>query len=306
MYSRARKPQTAVVVGAGMVGLSTAWHLQEHGIEVTVVDRSGVAAGASWGNAGWLTPGMAMPLADPTLWSYAPKALLDATAPLHIPARLDVRLWMFLARFGLHATSRAWKRTMDALTPIDRIALDAFDELTSNGVDSWTRSGPFIVGFENEQESKPFIHEIQQVERAGQSVPLRPLENPRLKVPQLSAGVSTVLEMEGQRFIEPGPFVEALADAVRARGASIISGGQLRARPTVRRRRGPGHRRVAAEAGQAARGADADPGRPRVLVQRRDRGAGRVPDLLPGPPRRVHPVPGAAADRRHHGVPRAG
>ena len=228
MYSRARKPQTAVVVGAGMVGLSTAWHLQEYGIEVTVVDRSGVAAGASWGNAGWLTPGMAMPLADPTLWSYAPKALLDATAPLHIPARLDVRLWMFLARFGLHATSRAWKRTMDALTPIDGIALDAFDELTSNGVDSWTRSGPFIVGFENEQESKPFIHEIQQVERAGQSVPLRPLENPRLKVPQLSAGVSTVLEMEGQRFIEPGPFVEALADAVRARGASIISGADVR------------------------------------------------------------------------------
>ncbi|EMY34258.1 D-amino acid dehydrogenase (deaminating) [Arthrobacter crystallopoietes BAB-32] len=228
MYSRARKPQTAVVVGAGMVGLSTAWHLQEQGIDVTVVDRSGVAAGASWGNAGWLTPGMAMPLAEPTLWTYAAKSLLDPTAPLHIPARLDVRLWTFLARFGLHATSKAWKRTMDALTPIDRMALEAFDELTGNGVESWTRKGPFIVGFESESESKPFIHEIEQVEKAGQSVPLARLDNPRLKVPQLSAGVSTVLEMEGQRFLEPGPFVEALADAVRSRGGSIISGAEVR------------------------------------------------------------------------------
>ena len=65
MYSRAQSPRTAVVVGAGMVGLATAWHLQERGIEVTVLERSAVAAGASWGNAGWLTPGMAMPLADP-------------------------------------------------------------------------------------------------------------------------------------------------------------------------------------------------------------------------------------------------
>ena len=31
---------------------------QEHGVEVTVIDRTGVAAGSSWGNAGWLTPGL--------------------------------------------------------------------------------------------------------------------------------------------------------------------------------------------------------------------------------------------------------
>ncbi|GAC1481476.1 MAG: hypothetical protein NVS1B16_12030 [Pseudarthrobacter sp.] len=47
MYSRAQSPRTAVVVGAGMVGLATAWHLQERGIEVTVLECSGVAAGAS-------------------------------------------------------------------------------------------------------------------------------------------------------------------------------------------------------------------------------------------------------------------
>jgi D-amino-acid dehydrogenase len=47
-----------------MVGLSTAWFLQEQGVEVTVLDREGVAAGSSWGNAGWLTPGIATPLPE--------------------------------------------------------------------------------------------------------------------------------------------------------------------------------------------------------------------------------------------------
>ncbi len=36
-----------------MLGLSTAWFLQEHEAAVTVFERTTVAAGASWGNAGW-------------------------------------------------------------------------------------------------------------------------------------------------------------------------------------------------------------------------------------------------------------
>ena len=56
-----------VVVGAGMVGLATAWFLQERGVRVTVLDRTGVAAGASWGNAGWISPGMSIPLSEPSL-----------------------------------------------------------------------------------------------------------------------------------------------------------------------------------------------------------------------------------------------
>lgn len=266
-----RTPRTAVVVGAGMVGLATAWHLQERGVDVTVLDREGVAAGSSWGNAGWLTPGMAMPLADPTLWTYAPKALLDPAAPLHIPARLDPRLWSFLARFAAHATPRAWDRAMAALTPIDRLALDAFDELSAHGVAARSTPGPFVIGFEDERQAAPFLHEIAQVEAAGQVVPLRRIDQPdgaahrsgpshpdagrapevrdavghvssstspdagrapeasdAVRRPaQLTDRVRAVYALEGQRFIEPGPFVGALGDAVRARGGRIVTGATV-------------------------------------------------------------------------------
>ena len=214
----------AIVIGAGFVGLSTAWHLQEHGVEVTVVDRTGVAAGSSWGNAGWLTPGKVIPLADPSLWTYGPKALLDPDAALHVPFRFDAGLWSFLARFAAHGTRRAWDRTMAALTPIDRIALEAFDELTGAGVESWTREGPFVVGFREEAHAKGFLHEIEGVVRHGQEVPFERLDAPQELAPHLSGAVRVAYRLDGQRFLEPAPFAFALGEAVEARGGSMRFG----------------------------------------------------------------------------------
>jgi glycine/D-amino acid oxidase-like deaminating enzyme len=44
-------PRDVAVVGAGIVGLATAWFLQESGVRVTVYEQDRVAAGSSWGNA---------------------------------------------------------------------------------------------------------------------------------------------------------------------------------------------------------------------------------------------------------------
>ncbi|MCA1307296.1 FAD-binding oxidoreductase [Microbacterium esteraromaticum] len=213
-----------IVVGAGMVGLATAWHLQERGVEVTVIDRVGVAAGSSWGNAGWLTPGKTIPLADTGLWTYGPKALLDPDAALHVPFRVDPGLWAFLAQFAAHGTHRAWDRTMADLTPIDRIALECFDELIDGGVQSWTREGPFVIGFKEEAHSKGFLHEIDGVIRHGQDVPFEKLENPRELAPVLSDAVRHAYRLDGQRFFEPGPFMEALGQAFIDRGGELLTG----------------------------------------------------------------------------------
>ena len=218
---------SAIVIGAGMVGLATAWHLQEYGLEVTVIDRTGVAAGSSWGNAGYLTPGKTLPLADPSLWTYGPKALVDPDAALHVPLRVDPGLWSFLARFASHGTWRAWHRTMAALTPINLMALAAFDELTDDGVDAITHEGPYVIGFTGEANAQAFVAEVARVSSHGQSVPIERLNDPRDLVPQLSDGVGVAYRLDGQRFIEPGPFVHALGDAVAARGARIRTGAAV-------------------------------------------------------------------------------
>src|SRR5687768_11960061 len=102
---RSPAPRHVAIVGAGMVGLATAWFLQEHGVEVTVLERDRVAAGASWGNAGWLTPSLAAPLPDPAALRYGVRALLSPSSPVYVPLSADRQLLRFLASFVRHSTA---------------------------------------------------------------------------------------------------------------------------------------------------------------------------------------------------------
>src|SRR5215203_3370490 len=97
-------PRHVAVIGGGMVGLSTAWFLQESGVQVTVYERDHVAAGASWGNAGWLTPSLAAPLPEPAVLRYGLKAVLSPRSPVYLPLRADAGLLRFLASFVRHST----------------------------------------------------------------------------------------------------------------------------------------------------------------------------------------------------------
>lgn len=216
-------PRSVIVVGAGIVGLSTAWFLQERGVEVTVVDRGGVAAGASWGNAGWVSPALTIPLNQPSVLGYGLRSLANPAAPLHVPARADIGLWSFLTRFAANCRRSSWDRAVAANLPFNAECLEAFDVLTGNGVDVPTTDGPITAVFTSERQAAHLLDELRALQQAGQDVSYRRLTLDELEdqVPLASRAVTVGVSVEDQRFVDPGRFTHALARAVVARGATI-------------------------------------------------------------------------------------
>ncbi|MEU4571222.1 NAD(P)/FAD-dependent oxidoreductase [Nonomuraea sp. ATR24] len=219
-------PRTAVVIGAGVVGLSTAWFLQERGVEVTVVDRDGVAAGSSWGNAGWLSPGLAIPLNEPGVLRYGLRSLLDRDAPLHVPTTPDVGLWAFLTRFALHCNWKDWGRAVRANLPFNEECLEAFDVLTASGVEAPTVEAPIMAAFRTPKQAVSLLHELRRINDSGLEIRYAAFEGAELRkqAPQLSVQAEAGIRLDGQRYVDPGAFTHALADAVTARGGVIRDG----------------------------------------------------------------------------------
>ena len=215
-------PRRCVVVGGGLVGLSVAWFLQEHGVSVTVVDRSAVAAGASWGNAGWLSPGLATPLPEPAVLRYGLRALLDPGAALAVPARLDPSLWRFLLTFARHCTAAQWHRAMLALAEINAAALAAYDELGRSGVAVPATPAPITAGFTSAQAARSLLAELAAIRASGQDLSFTVRDGD--PGAPFSDRITCTVEIADQRYIDPGGYTAALAESVAARGGTIRAG----------------------------------------------------------------------------------
>ncbi|NJP96982.1 FAD-dependent oxidoreductase [Nonomuraea sp. FMUSA5-5] len=218
-------PRSAIVVGAGIVGLSTAWFLQERGVEVDVVDRAGVAGGASWGNAGWVAPGLAIPLNEPAVLRYGLRSLLDPAAPLYVPAGLDLGLWRFLLRFAANSGWRSWSRAARANLPLNEECVEAYEVLAAGGVSAPVVDAPITAAFRTSRQAEGLLRELRRLRQVGQHVEHTVLDRDGLaeQVPLAGGELGAGVRIDGQRYVDPGAFVHALGEAVMRRGATVYA-----------------------------------------------------------------------------------
>ncbi|MFU8779092.1 MAG: NAD(P)/FAD-dependent oxidoreductase [Roseovarius sp.] len=88
-----------IVIGAGIIGVTSALALQRDGHAVRILDRKGVAAETSRGNAGAFAYTDIEPLATPGILRKAPKWLLDPLGPLSIPPAYALPLLPWMLQF---------------------------------------------------------------------------------------------------------------------------------------------------------------------------------------------------------------
>jgi D-amino-acid dehydrogenase len=126
-----KSPQHVCVLGAGIVGLATAWQLQRDGFAVTVVDRAQAGAGASAANGAQLSYSYVQPLADPAIWRQLPKLLLSADSPLKLKLQIDPHQWAWGLRFLAACRAGVSQRTTAALLALAAQSRAGFEQLLS-------------------------------------------------------------------------------------------------------------------------------------------------------------------------------
>lgn len=117
------------VLGAGIVGLATAYELNRQGIQVTVVDRGTPGAGASGGNGAQLSYSYVQPLADASIWGQLPKLLLSSNSPLKIRPQWDVAQWRWGLAFMQACNAKASARTTTQLLRLAALSRAGLDNM---------------------------------------------------------------------------------------------------------------------------------------------------------------------------------
>ena len=94
----------AIVIGGGIIGLSSAYYLKESGWDVTVLDKTDLSDNCSYGNMGMIAPSHFVPLAAPGILSQGLKWMLNSRSPFYVKPSLNINLVNWGLKFIKSAT----------------------------------------------------------------------------------------------------------------------------------------------------------------------------------------------------------
>lgn len=129
-----------VIVGGGIVGLWSAWHLQKADVQVTIVDKGNLEDGCSHGNAGMIVPSHFIPMASPGVITKGIQWMFKKDSPFYIRPRLNLDLAQWLWQFYRSSTIKHVSDSMSLLSDLHFESKTLYKDLNA--------SPEFNFGFE--------------------------------------------------------------------------------------------------------------------------------------------------------------
>lgn len=119
-----------IVLGSGVVGVTSAWYLAQQGHEVVVVDRqAGPALETSYGNAGEISPGYSSPWATPDIPVKAVRWMFMRHAPLIVRPQADPAMVRWMVEMLGNCTARAYRINKERMVRLAEFSRDRLDAL---------------------------------------------------------------------------------------------------------------------------------------------------------------------------------
>jgi D-amino-acid dehydrogenase len=218
----------AIVLGAGAVGLSSAYQLRRAGFEVTVFDPAPLTAKASGHNAGWLVPSMATPVPAPGGIGQALGWLLKPDSPLYVKPSLSPRFVSFMIATLRNCTTVRFEAGAATLASLASGALASFDDLVAEGVQFEMHDNPMTMLFTSEHKRDAHIEELRLIENKLPGFGWHELNPSDLaaSMPRVTAKVAAGIESHGDRHADPASFVRGMAAACERAGVELRIGEQ--------------------------------------------------------------------------------
>jgi D-amino-acid dehydrogenase len=215
--------RSVLVVGGGAVGLCAAEALAARGAEVTVLERDRCGAGASAGNAGWVTPSLSIPVPGPGVIGASLRWLVNPSGPLWIRPTLSPAMLAWIARFVTRCSRRAYQRGLAALQATAAPAGAAFDALRERGVEFELHAEPLLYPAFDQPELEHLLHVVADLQMAGAGEPLNAISASELLSlePALSERVIGGVIAHGERRVRPELLVAGIQQALSARGVEV-------------------------------------------------------------------------------------
>lgn len=211
-----------VVVGGGIIGLTSAYELVKEGCEVTVIDSAKAGAAASHGNAAKIALGESGPVPAPGVLLQGLRWMLKPDSPLYVTPSLAPSYLRFMFSMARHCNLSDYNAGLELNLRMAEDACDLLDGYKADGLDYEMHERGVLLAFETEERLKEHCVQLRIYERFGHHGQILRGDEVLEAEPALSDRIKFGVKYSNDRQLDPDSLTRALADAITARGGTIL------------------------------------------------------------------------------------
>src|ERR1700744_5133809 len=153
----------AVIIGGGIIGLFSAYYLNQSGWEFDVLDQSDMTDNCSYGNAGMITPSHFVPLASPGMVEQGIRWMFNSKSPFYVKPSLNSELIGWGLKFMKSATKKHVERSAGGLRDISLMSKRLYHEFEEDAkIDFGLTDNGILMLFKSPKVKEEELHLVEK------------------------------------------------------------------------------------------------------------------------------------------------
>ncbi len=213
-----------VIIGGGIIGLSTAYYLHKAGYKVTVVDKSNFSGGASYVNAGYITPSHIISLAAPGIITKGLKWMLDPASPFYVKPRLDVDFLKWAWAFKKSANHKKVAASIPAIKDINVLSRELYQDIKDSGdFDFHYEHKGLLMAYKDEKVGEEEWQVGQKAMEIGLKVEHLSKKQVHELQPKANLDVKGGVYFHSDAHMTPGDFMKEMLSYLKENGVTVLA-----------------------------------------------------------------------------------
>ncbi|MEJ5994954.1 FAD-dependent oxidoreductase [Pedobacter sp. Du54] len=218
------KKGNVVIIGAGIIGLCSAYYLLKAGFKVTLLEQGDLSDNCSSGNAGMIVPSHFIPLAAPGMISKGIKWMFSSKSPFYVKPSLHPALISWGLKFWQHANAKHLEQSAQPLRDLHVLSKQLYEELAlAPELNFGLEKKGILMLYKSEATGEEEIHVAKKAQELGLDVAVLTAHETQSLEPDTKLDILGAVHYRCDSHLSPNDLVKQLISYIKNNGGEVIT-----------------------------------------------------------------------------------
>ena len=218
-----------VIIGGGIMGVCSAYFLKKEGHEVTLIDKSNFSSGASFVNAGYITPSHIISLAAPGIITKGLKWMFNPASPFYVKPRLDKDFLQWAWAFKRSSTKQKVAQSIPVIKDINILSRELYVAMkSSRDLDFHYDHKGLLMAYKHDKAGEQEWEVGKKAIKLGLKVENLTAKEVEVLEPKANLNIKGAVYFHSDAHMTPGGFMKNMLSYLKENGVTILAGEEVK------------------------------------------------------------------------------